>query len=110
MDDRGGDPGPTERRASPRVLVLCEVTLRRDGGNNYRVNAFNLSATGCKVEMVERLRIGEGVWIKFEGIEPQHATVFWVEPPAAGLQFDRPMHPAVFDSLIRRLSCGPPGL
>jgi hypothetical protein len=60
--------------------------------------------------MVERLRLGEGVWIKFEGIEPQHATVFWVEPPAAGLQFDRPMHPAVFDSLIRRLSCGPPGL
>jgi hypothetical protein len=110
MNDYDEDSGRIERRADGRVVVLCDVSLRRDGGSNYRVKLFNLSSTGCKVEMIERLRLAEGVWIKFEGLESQHATVTWVEPPAAGLQFDRAMHSAVFDSLVRRLPSGPRSL
>jgi hypothetical protein len=93
-----------DRRSHPRVEVAGEVTLRRDGSNNYRVHIVDLSETGCRVEMVERPRVLEGVWVKFDGLEGIHAVVTWVEPPHAGLRFERPLHPAVFDQLAARLS------
>lgn len=106
MDDGEGGSGPVERRYHERTRVLCEVTLRRDGGSNYRVRLFDISQTGCKVEIIERFRVGEGVWVKFEGLETIHATASWIEPPVAGLRFERPMHVAVFDLLMRRLATG----
>lgn len=103
MDDGEGGSGPVERRHHERARVLCDVTLRRDGGSNYRVRLFDLSLDGCKVEIVERPRVSEGVWLKFEALEPLHARVVWVAPPVAGLRFDRPIHVAVLEALMRKL-------
>lgn len=98
-----GNPDPTERHAQGRAPIVCDVTLRRDGGNNSRVRLFDLSPCGCKVELVERLRISEGVWVRSDGLEAVHARVSWVKSPVAGLRFEHPMHQAVFESLARRL-------
>lgn len=101
---RGNRDRGTERRAHQRLRVLGEVALRRDGSANYRVCLFDLSPAGCKVEIVERPRVTEGIWVKFDGLEAVHAHVLWVEPPVAGLQFDRPIHPAVFDVLMTKFT------
>ena|SRR5581483_6420301 len=106
MDEeaRGSGGNGPERRAHKRRQVLGEVVLRRDGSANYRVRLFDLSESGCKVEIVERPRVSEGIWVKFDGLEAVHAHVLWVEPPVAGLQFDRPIYPAVFDVLMAKFA------
>jgi hypothetical protein len=100
----GTPPLEPQPRANDRFAVAGEATLRREGGNNYRVQVFDISSTGCKVEIVERPVVDERVWIRFEGLESLHATVMWVAPPLAGLQFERPIHPAVFAALMTTLS------
>jgi hypothetical protein len=99
----GGTPNPTHRK-SARVGLDAEVLLRRAGHNNYRANVHDVSQEGCKVEFVERPMLDEIVWVKFEGLEAIEAMVCWVEGFAAGLEFQRPVHPAVFDVLLQRLA------
>jgi len=101
--DAGGTPNPTPRK-SARVGLDAEVSLRRTGHKNYRANVHDVSQDGCKVEFVERPMLDEIVWVKFEGLEALEAMVCWVEGFAAGLEFQRPVHPAVFEVLLQRLA------
>ncbi len=91
-------------RSTERVSLDAEVMLRRLGQNNYRVRLFDLSPEGCKVELVERPREGEHVLIRFAGLEALDAEVCWVSEFVAGLHFNKPFHPAVFDLMVQRLS------
>lgn len=90
-------------RRSARIAQTAEVSLRRIGQNNYRVRVNDLSPEGCKVELVERPRIGEHLLIRYEGLEALDAEVCWVEGFTAGLRFEKRIHPAVFDLLLQRL-------
>ncbi|HEV2595862.1 MAG TPA: PilZ domain-containing protein [Sphingomicrobium sp.] len=91
-----------ERRAT-RTQVTGEIRLRAAGRSNYRVQVLDLSTDGCKVEMIERLSVGDQMLVKFEGLEMIGATVVWVENHLGGLRFERPFHPAVLDMLRARL-------
>lgn len=104
MLDTGRDPerAHVPRQAS-RVSLAGEVSLRRAGQMQYQVSVFDVSEHGCKVEFVEKPRLDEHVWLKFDGLEALEATVCWVDGFAVGLEFARPIHPAVFDLLIARL-------
>ena len=82
----------------------AELSLRRSGQTNYRANVHDVSQEGCKVEFVERPMLDEIVWVKFEGLEALEARVCWVEGFAAGLELQRPVHPAVFNLLLQRLA------
>ena len=92
-----------ERRAA-RLEVPGEVALRVPGHNNYRVRILDLSTDGCRVELIERPNVGDLMMVKFEGLEVMDATVCWVEGFLAGLEFDRPIHAAVLDLLVKRLA------
>ena len=96
--------GPTMLRKSARVGMTAEVTLRRSGRSNYRVRVYDASPDGCKVELIARPDVGESLSVRFEGMEPLAARVCWTEGFTAGVEFQKPIHPAVFESLIRRLS------
>ena len=93
-------------RRRERIAVSAEVTLRRHGRHNYRVQVFDASAHGCKVEFVERPTVQECLWVRFEGLEPLEARVCWLDGRFGGVQFSRPIHPAVFDLLAERLRQG----
>ena len=100
------DPDESEKKPYPRgnrTSVSAEVSLRRLGQNNYRVRVNDLSREGCKVELVEMPRVGERMLIKLEGLEVLDSEVCWVHGFVAGLRFERPIHPAVFDLLVQRL-------
>ena len=101
--DTGGQPNPTPRK-SARVGLAAEVSLRRSGQKTYRANVHDVSQEGCKVEFVERPRLDEIVWVKFEGLDALEAMVCWVEGFSVGLEFSRPVHPAVFEVLVQRLA------
>ncbi|HVU30669.1 MAG TPA: PilZ domain-containing protein [Sphingomicrobium sp.] len=94
-------------RRSSRTEIVADVSLRRIGQNNYSVRVNDLSPDGCRVELVERPRVGEHMLIKFDGLEVLDGEVCWIEGYVAGLRFERPIHPAVFDLLVRRLKQRP---
>jgi hypothetical protein len=95
---------PHRPRKSERMRLTAEVRLRRLGGTSFRVNVFDLSPEGCKVELLEVPREGDQMLIKFESLEILEAEVCWVDGHRGGLQFTRAIHPAVFDLLLARLS------
>lgn len=101
--DGNDRPPDSEQRRAPRTAVHADAILRRDGSNNFRVSIFDVSPAGCRVETIERLDVGEGVWIRFDGLEPLHARVRWVEGPIAGVEFEKTIHGAVFELLVGRL-------
>ena len=101
FDPEESEKKPARRRK--RTSVSADVSLRRLGQNNYRVRVNDLSREGCRVELVELPRIDEHMLIKLDGLEVLDAEVCWVDGFVAGLRFERPIHPAVFDLLVQRL-------
>jgi len=84
--------------------MSAEVTLRRPGQTSYRVRIMDVSPHGCKAEFVERPKLDELVWLKFEGLDALEAIVCWVGGFEVGLEFQKPIHPAVFEMLVSRLT------
>jgi hypothetical protein len=91
------------RRRSERVPLDAGVALRRPGQLSYRVKIFDASLHGCRIEFVERPRLDEQLWVKFDGLQPLEAEVCWIEGFVVGVNFVQPMHPAVFDRLVAGL-------
>lgn len=84
------------------MALDAEVTLRRPGHNNFPVRVYDASAHGCRIEFVERPRVHDRVWVKFPGLEALEATVCWVQGFVGGVEFEKPIHTAVFDALIAK--------
>jgi hypothetical protein len=99
-----GTDQPTTPRKSARVGLNAEVTLRRAGRSNYRTRVFDASPEGCKLEFIERPDLSETLWIRFEGMELVEAHVRWTEGFITGVEFQKPLHPAVFALLVKKLS------
>ena len=92
------------RRLHQRTSVQGQISMRRLGSFGFDIPVRDLSATGCKVELVESVGIRDHVVARLPGLEPLGATVIWSDERCAGLQFNRPIHPAVFEMLLERLS------
>ena len=90
-------------RKAVRTVLGAEVLLRRRGQIPYRVQIYDISVHGCKVEFVDRPKLDEIVWVKVEGLEALEATICWVKGHSAGVEFARPIHPAVLQLLLSRL-------
>ena len=88
-------------RSPERIQFTAEAGLRRSGARAYRVRVFDLSPKGCKIEFIERPAIGERVWVKFDTLAALEGTVRWIDGHIGGLQFERPLHDAVFRRLAR---------
>lgn len=90
-------------REYDRIALSAKLSLRRTGRQQYLARLFDIAPTGCKVEFIERPRRDESMWVKFDGLEGIEATVRWVDGFYGGLEFVRPIYPAVFDLLLARL-------
>lgn len=91
-------------RAGDRKLIDATVLLRRSAHSGYLVKVFDVSPSGCRCEFIERPNIGERVWIKFDRLEALESEVRWLKDTNAGVRFMNPIHPAVFDLLLQRIS------
>ena len=96
-------PRSKQPRNKSRATVDAHVTTRRPGFHNFKVRICDLSEDGCRIEFVDRPKVGERIWVKLEGLEAIEATICWVKSGLAGARFERPLHPAVFDLLLKRL-------
>jgi hypothetical protein len=48
--------------------------------------------------------VDDHVIARFPGVEPFSAKVTWADSHCAGIHFERPLHPAVFEQLLSRLT------
>lgn len=96
-----------ERRRWDRVTPGGEVAVRRLGGFNFQVELHDLSAGGCRVEMLEASEAGDSVITRLPQLEPLGSTVCWAEGTTTGIKFSNVIHPAVFDLVLARLAEAP---
>ena len=98
------DPGgPQLPRRNARVQLQAEVQLRRSGQHHYMVSVHDISPDGCRLEFVERPRLDETVWVKFGTMDSIEANVCWIKGHDVGVEFARPIYPAVFNALVEKL-------
>ena len=90
-------------RRADRVPLNCEIEFRRHGDARYPVDLLDFSPEGCCISPPVRVEPRESVWLRIPGMEPIHAQVAWTEQWKVGLEFDKPFHPAVFESVVKRL-------
>lgn len=86
----------TPRRAE-RVPLRAEIDFRRQGDHRYPVTILDFSAEGCRLEAPVKVTPGDPVWISLPGLKSIQGTARWVEDWTIGVEFDRPLYPAVFD-------------
>jgi uncharacterized protein YjeT (DUF2065 family) len=93
------DERSKEERQSERRPMVVRVQYRR---TVVRLVAqiLDLSQHGLRLAGMERLRIGESVWITLPGLPPRQAKVVWTDRFEAGCVFAEPLHAAVFEAII----------
>lgn len=90
---------PQQERQSERRPLMVRVQYRR---TIVRLAAqiLDLSCHGLRLAGMERLRVGECVWITLPGLPPRQAKVIWTDRFEAGCAFIEPLHEAVFDAIV----------
>lgn len=97
-----------ERRRFSRAGIASEALVRRVGGFSFEVALKDVSAGGCRVEMLEPCEVGDCTITRFPQLEPLGSRVCWTNGTTTGMQFSTSIHPAVFDMLLTRLLDGQP--
>lgn len=90
-------------RKADRCTITGHVTMKRDNRAKLQVDVHDFSTHGCKIELVDRLAIGEKLYLKIDGLEMLEGRVRWCEDFRAGIEFSRPLYPAVCDMLIAKM-------
>ena len=89
-------------RKSARIEVDMSAGLRQRGASGVSVRVVDLSVHGFRAATHLELPMGADVWLRLPGLEPYHATVAWQEGHFIGCAFERPLHPAVVDMIVRK--------
>ncbi len=89
------------REASREPVRLMVQT--RNGQHRREAEALDLSQTGVRLKTLSPLRPGSVHWLKIANLEPLEVTVIWSEGFYSGCRFTRPLHPAVYASLLANL-------
>ncbi|URD61236.1 PilZ domain-containing protein [Sphingomonas sp. KRR8] len=97
-------PGrPMRWRQGIRCKLKAQVLLRRSNRDKFQVDVDNFSRHGCCLTFVDEPILDERVSIKFEGLELLGAAVCWIRHRQVGLEFEKPLHEAVFGHLVQKL-------
>lgn len=88
-------------RRSQRVTVEMGAGLRQRGASGVSVQITDLSVDGFRAATHLELQVGTDVWLRLPSLEPIHARVMWSEGYHVGCAFERALHPAVLDMLVR---------
>lgn len=88
-------------RHEARSSGLIGVKFRRKGEAWFRTRITDLSPNGFRLLSFVKLRVGMDVWIMFPGFDGRKARVIWVANHEAGCMFESPLHPAIFDHILK---------
>lgn len=100
-----GDKGDKGRQSGGHD-VLIGVKLRRAGETWFSSRVADLSIGGFRLQSFVKLEQGMELWIMLPGFEGRRATVLWAQNHEAGCVFERPLHPAIYDHIMRTARAG----
>lgn len=89
------------------MAVNAQVVVRRLRDHKFQVRVYDVSCHGCRIDFLTPPRLDDRAWVKFDGLEGLEATVCWIDGFTAGVQFAKPMHPAVFERVLGQLEAQP---
>ena len=92
---------PVNSRVSKRIQTEIGAGLRQRGASGVSVEVTDLSTHGFRASTHLELVKGADVWLRLPGLEPYHARVAWAKGNYIGCAFERPLHPAVLDMILR---------
>ncbi|MCP1468923.1 hypothetical protein J3E64_000594 [Sphingobium sp. OAS761] len=91
-----------EGRTAERRHAQIGVRVRRPGESWFTSRIADLSGTGFRLQSFMKLKAGAELWIMLPGFEGRRARVVWTKGHEAGCSFERPLHPAILDHIVRR--------
>jgi hypothetical protein len=100
--DRSEEAESVNSRVSKRIQTEIGAGLRQRGASGVSVEVTDLSTHGFRASTHLELAKGADVWLRLPGLEPCHARVAWAKGNLIGCAFERPLHPAVLDMILRR--------
>jgi hypothetical protein len=89
-------------RKSERVALEIGAGLRQRGGTGVSIQILDLSVDGFRACTHLQMDKGSDVWLRLPGLEPYHAKVMWTKGNFIGCAFERPLHPAVLEMIVRK--------
>ena len=89
-------------RKAERTGVDIGAGLRQRGASGVTVQILDLSTHGFRASTHLDLQQGADVWLKLPGLEALHAKVAWSNAHYIGCAFERPLHPAVLQMMVRK--------
>ena len=89
-------------RKSERVSLELGAGLRQRGGTGVSIQILDLSVDGFRASTHLQLEKGSDVWLRLPGLEPYHAKVMWAKGAFIGCAFERPLHPAVLEMIVKK--------
>ena len=93
-------------RKAERVPLQADIDFRRAGEHRWRVNVLDMSPQGCRLGLPVRVKVDDIIWVTLPGLEAIQGKVCWVKEWVAGVEFTRPLHPAVFEMVERNMRGG----
>ena len=90
-----------DSRLADRRYVRVPVKVRRPGEVWFRSQIADLSVQGFRLQSFMKLERGDIMWIMLPGFEGRRANVLWTRGHEAGCQFERPLHPAILDHIVK---------
>jgi hypothetical protein len=89
-------------RKAEREHCAIGAGIRQRGASAVGAHIIDLSTHGFRASTHLALQIGADVWLKLPGLEAMHAKVAWTDSHYVGCAFERPLHPAVLQMIVRK--------
>lgn len=88
-------------RFAERRELLVPVRIRRPSEPWFKSSIADLSTAGFRLQSFMKLSSGDSFWIMLPGFEGRRSQVLWTKGHEAGCRFERPLHPAILDHIIK---------
>jgi hypothetical protein len=103
LTDQGEFDSINSRRFERKGLHLA-ATVRKNATLRYPVDLIDLSVTGFRFKACAALMKGTRVWLTMPGMAGLEAVISWDRGGEFGCEFDRPLHPSVFEHIVKNCS------
>ena len=91
------------RRRAFRVPTSIAAIAKTAQGSAHNLEINDLTPEGCAVTAAGHPLVAGLVYgVKIDGLEGLVTTARWTSGAQSGLEFDRPLHPAVADHVAAR--------
>lgn len=90
-----------EPRRAERLPLDVVGGVRKQSSTTLNAKILDLSTHGFRAIVSAPLQEGSVVWLKLPGLAAQQARVAWCEGLVAGCALTAPLHPAVFEHIVK---------